>query len=264
MASRTAATPGPPPPAGRVRVPSPLIRSRMPSGRGATEQPNATGDGDAALTPVFWLMVALTGVAAGLFGDLMMLILFSVQDLAFGSQAGGSLDAAAAHAPDVRRIAVLLTAGAFGGAAWYLPRRLTPGEKTEIDDVVWGEGERLSFRRSLGTSVISEVVIGMGASIGRENAPKLMGGAAVPPPAAQPLQQRGQAPGQRVGGYGDQQHRERRGEPGSADAGGDAVPAERPGERGQREYADQRPVQVDAFAEPRAERRGAVHRDDQQ
>ena len=43
--------------------------------------------------------------------------------------------------------------------------------------MVWGEGERLSFRRSLGTSVISEVVIGMGASIGRENAPKLMGGA---------------------------------------------------------------------------------------
>ena len=35
----------------------------------------------------------------------------------------------------------------------------------------------LSFRRSLGTSVISEVVIGMGASIGRENAPKLLGGA---------------------------------------------------------------------------------------
>jgi chloride channel protein, CIC family len=42
---------------------------------------------------------------------------------------------------------------------------------------VWGDGARLSFRRSLGTSVISEVVIGMGASIGREAAPKLMGGA---------------------------------------------------------------------------------------
>ena len=62
-------------------------------------------------------------------------------------------------------------------AARYVLRRLTPGERTEIDDVVWGEEERLSFRRSLGTSVISEVVIGMGASIGRENAPKLMGGA---------------------------------------------------------------------------------------
>jgi len=166
----------PPAPAGRVRVPPPLIRTRLPSGRGATEQPNATGDGDAALTPVFWVMVAATGIAAGLFGDLMMLLLYSVQHLAFGYHTG-SLEAAVSRTSDVRRIVVLLAAGAFGGAAWYLLRRLTPGERTEIDDVVWGDGERLSFRRSLGTSVISEVVIGMGASIGRENAPKLLGGA---------------------------------------------------------------------------------------
>jgi chloride channel protein, CIC family len=177
MISRTAGKTAPPRPPGRARVPPPLIRSRMASGRGATEQPNATGDGDAALTPVFWLMLALTGVAAGLFGDLMMLILFSVQDLAFGDR-DGSLAAAAGHDSDARRIVVLLAAGVFAGVAWYLLRRLTPGEKTEIDDVVWREGQRLSFRRSLGTSVISEVVIGMGASIGRENAPKLMGGAA--------------------------------------------------------------------------------------
>ena len=43
--------------------------------------------------------------------------------------------------------------------------------------MVWGDEAELSFRRSLGTSLISEIVIGMGASIGRENAPKLMGGA---------------------------------------------------------------------------------------
>jgi CIC family chloride channel protein len=32
-----------------------------PSGRGAIEQPNVTGDGEAELTPKFWLMVGLTG-----------------------------------------------------------------------------------------------------------------------------------------------------------------------------------------------------------
>lgn len=173
----TDGAPQAPYPAGRVRVPPPLIRSRLPSGRGATEQPNATGDGDAPLTPMFWLMVLLTGIAAGLFGDLMMLLLFNIQWVAFGYHSG-SLTNAVAHAPDVRRLVVLLVAGAVGGVAWYLLRRLTPGEKSEIDDVVWGEGQRLSFRRSLGTAVISEIVIGMGASIGRENAPKLLGGAA--------------------------------------------------------------------------------------
>lgn len=163
-------------PAGRVRVPPPLIGRRLPSGRGATEQPNATGDGDAALTPLFWALVVLTGIAAGLFGDLMMLILFSVQHLAFGYHSG-SLEAAVEHSSDLRRLVVLLTGGMIGGVAWFLLRRYTSGEKTDLDDVVWGEGARLSFRRSLWTSVISVLVIGMGASIGRENAPKLMGGA---------------------------------------------------------------------------------------
>jgi chloride channel protein, CIC family len=161
---------------GRVRVPSPLIRWRLPSGRGATEQPNATGDGDAPLTFRFWVLVVLTGVATGLFGDLMMVILFGVEHLAFGYHSG-TLEAAVQRDGDVRRIVPLLAAGLFGGVAWYLLRRYTPGERSDIDDVVWDREARLSFRRSFFTSVISEIVIGLGASIGRENAPKLMGGA---------------------------------------------------------------------------------------
>jgi chloride channel protein, CIC family len=167
---------GPEWPPRRARVPPPLIRRRLPSGRGATEQPNVTGDGDAGLTPRFWALVVATGVAAGLFGDLMMLLLFTVEHLAFGYHRN-SFEAAVAGTGDVRRLVVLLAAGAFGGLAWYLLRRYTVGKKSELDDVVWTEGSKLSFRRSLGTSLISEIVIGMGASIGRENAPKLMGGA---------------------------------------------------------------------------------------
>ncbi len=71
----------------------------------------------------------------------------------------------------------LLIGGCIAGVGWYLLRRYTKGEKSEIDDVLWGGDGKLSFRRSLGTSIISEIVIGMGASIGREAAPKLMGGA---------------------------------------------------------------------------------------
>lgn len=159
-----------------MRVPAPLVRTRLPSGRGATEQPNATGDGPAALTPVFWLLLAATGVAAGLFGDALMLVLRTAQHLAFGYHAG-TLEAAVARSSDTRRLAVLAAAGVLGGLAWFLLRRYTRGEQSDLDDVIWSRGKRLSFRRSLGTALISEVVIGMGASIGRENAPKLMGGA---------------------------------------------------------------------------------------
>ncbi len=141
------------------------------------EQPNVTGDGEAALSPTFWLAVVATGVAAGLLGDALMALLFTVQHLAFGYHTG-SLQSAVEHASGTRRVASLLVAGAFGGVAWTLLRRATPGENAEIDDAIWTGDGTLSPRRSLGTSVISEIVIGMGASIGREAAPKLMGGVA--------------------------------------------------------------------------------------
>jgi CIC family chloride channel protein len=167
-------------PSERLRVPQPVFRTRLPSGRGATEQPNASGDGEAALSPAFWLLIVATGIGAGLLGDAMMVILFNVQHLAYGYSIGaffhsGSFEAAVERASALRRVVDLMIAGAFGGIAWYLLRRFTAGEKSEVDDVIW-QGGRLSLRRSLGTGIISEIVIGLGASIGREQAPKLLGG----------------------------------------------------------------------------------------
>ena len=159
-----------------MRRPQPLLKQRMPSGRGATEQPNITSGGADVLTPQFWMMVVLTGIAAGLLGALMMAILFNVEYAAFGYHSG-TFQHGVEQAPAARRVASLLIAGVFGGVAWFLLRRYTKGEPSEIDEAVWNGDGRLSFRRCLGTSVISEVVIGMGASIGREAAPKLLGGA---------------------------------------------------------------------------------------
>jgi len=160
----------------RLRRPQPLVRQRLPSGRGAMEQPNITSHGAGVLTARFWMLVVLTGIAAGLLGALMMLILFNVQYAAFGYHSG-SLQHGVEQAAAVRRVVSLLIAGVFGGVAWFLLRRYTKDEPSEIDEALWNGDGRLSFRRCLGTSVISEVVIGMGASIGREAAPKLLGGA---------------------------------------------------------------------------------------
>jgi len=160
----------------RLRVPQPVMKRRLPSGRGAMEQPNVTHDGEAALNARFWVAVAVTGVATGLFGDLMMLILFWFQHTAFNYHTG-SFESAVENVSGLRRVVVLLIAGAVGGVAWYVLRRYTKGECSEVDEAVWNGSGKLSLRRSLGTSVISEVVIGMGASLGREAAPKLMGGA---------------------------------------------------------------------------------------
>jgi CIC family chloride channel protein len=160
---------------GRVRVPAPLIKRRLPSGRGATEQPNNTGEGDAPLTAAFWLALLLTAIATGLFGDLMMLVLFNVEHLAFGGGAG-DYQSHVERASAVHRVASLAIAGAVTGPAWYLLRKHTKGEKSEVDEAIWAGDGRLSVKRSFFTGIISELAIGMGASIGREAAPKLMGG----------------------------------------------------------------------------------------
>jgi H+/Cl- antiporter ClcA len=160
----------------RQRVPQPVIKRRIASGRGAMEQPNVTHDGDSALTPRFWVALILTGVATGLFGAGLMALLQFVEKLAFFYH-GGSYQAAVAATSNLHRLTSLVLAGVIGALGWFLVRRYLKNEKSEIDDALWnGDGE-LGVRRSLATSVISEVVIGMGASVGREAAPKLMGGA---------------------------------------------------------------------------------------
>jgi H+/Cl- antiporter ClcA len=160
----------------RQRVPQPLIKKRIASGRGAMEQPNVTHDGEAALTPIFWVAIVVTGVATGLFGAGLMALLQFVEKLAF-SYHGGSYQDAVAATSNLHRVTTLVLAGVVGAVGWFLVRRYLGHEKSEIDDALWnGDGE-LGLRRSLATSVISEVVIGMGASVGREAAPKLMGGA---------------------------------------------------------------------------------------
>jgi len=160
----------------RLRVPQPLIKKRIASGRGAMEQPNVTGDGDAALTPSLWLAVVVTGIAAGLLGSGLMAILYQVEHAAFRYD-GGDFAHAVAHTSDVRRVVMLVLAGVIGSVAWFLIRKYLRQERSEIDDAVWSHDGELSFRRSALTSIISEIVIGLGGSIGREAAPKLMGGA---------------------------------------------------------------------------------------
>jgi chloride channel protein, CIC family len=156
-------------------MPQPLLKRRIPSGRGAMEQPNATGDGDAALTARLWVMVVATGVATGLFGTFLIWVLYTVQHLAFGYHSG-ELVAAVERSSNLRRVLSLTVAGVFGAVAWTLVRRYMRDQKTGVDEAVWSGHGKLDLPRSFATSLIQEIVIGAGASLGREAAPKLMGG----------------------------------------------------------------------------------------
>jgi H+/Cl- antiporter ClcA len=135
-----------------------------------------TGDGDAPLTIRFWVVLVFTAIGTGLFGVALMMLLFAVSDLAYGRGAGrGDFQAAVAATSPVGRVIPLVIAGVIGGVGWFLLRRYVPG-RSDVDDTIWTGDGTLGFRRSAGTSVLSEIVVGLGASIGREAAPKLMGG----------------------------------------------------------------------------------------
>lgn len=162
-------------PSERLRVPAPVLRTRVGSKRAATDQPNVTGDGASPLTVRFWLLLVVTGVAAGLSGIALMALLHAVSEWAWGSGAAEGFQAAVERADAWGRVWPLLVAGLVAGVGGYLLRRFVPG-RTDVDDAIWTGDARLGVRRSTGTAALSEVVVGLGASLGREAAPKLMGG----------------------------------------------------------------------------------------
>jgi len=165
-------------PSERRREPAPLVRSRIGSGRGSTDQPNVTSDGDIPLSARFWAAVVLTGVLAGVAGIALTRLLQLVSGFAYGpGAASGELAAVVARLDLAQRVVPLIAAGVVAGVGWMLLRRYVRG-RTDVDDAVWTGDGLLGTRRSLGTAVLSQVFIGLGASLGREAGPRLMGAAA--------------------------------------------------------------------------------------
>ncbi|MDQ2758400.1 MAG: chloride channel protein, partial [Actinomycetota bacterium] len=161
-------------PSERRREPAPLVRRRIGSGRGSTDQPNVTGDGEIPLSLRFWAAVVLTGVLSGLAGIVLTRLLQLVSRLAYGPGAAtGELAAVVARLDLPQRVVPLVVAGLVAGAGWTLLRRYVRG-RTDVDDAVWTGDGLLGTRRSLGSAVLSQVFIGLGASLGREAGPRLM------------------------------------------------------------------------------------------
>jgi chloride channel protein, CIC family len=121
----------------------------------------------------FWLTVILTGVGAGIAAALLTRFLELVQHLAWPGP--GTLLDAAAQAGPWRHILVLLAAGAITGIGQIVLRHLSSGNGIDITAAIWFTAGRLPALRTLGSAVLSVVAVGMGASLGREGAPKQAG-----------------------------------------------------------------------------------------
>ncbi len=122
----------------------------------------------------FWLASVCTGAATGL-ATAALLALLAVVQHAVWPGAGYDLLQAASHAAAWRHIWVLLGAGLVTGLAQLLLVRLTSGNGIDITTAIWFYAGRLPALRTLLSAVLSVVIVGMGAALGREGAPKQAG-----------------------------------------------------------------------------------------
>ncbi len=123
----------------------------------------------------FWLAVVLTGLCAGLGAAVLTLLFEAAQELAWGAAGPAQLLEAARHASPLRHVALLLAAGLLTGLGQWLLTRLTSGNGIEITAAIWFQAGRLPALRTPGSAVLSIVIVGMGAPLGREGAPKQFG-----------------------------------------------------------------------------------------
>lgn len=148
---------------------------RAPHGDVRAGQQSNTGS-LAELSRRFWLLAVITGVAAGVGAIAMMAVLRFVQHISFGYQVGDYSAAAARHG-DVRRVAVLVGGGLATGVGLWVMSRFLGGTGGQPTAVVWSRRGRLSLPLTTLSGALSEVSIGLGGSIGRENAPQHFGAA---------------------------------------------------------------------------------------
>jgi H+/Cl- antiporter ClcA len=72
-------------------------------------------------------------------------------------------------------VLALLAAGAVTGMGQIVLRRLSSGNGIDTTAAIWFHAGRLPALRTLGSAVLSVIIVGMGVSLGREGAPKQVG-----------------------------------------------------------------------------------------
>ena len=119
----------------------------------------------------FWLALILTGVSAGIGAAALTKLLEWVQRFCWGGT-GTDLLASAQRVDPWRHVAVLVGAGLVTGLGQIVLRQLSSANGIDTTAAIWFYAGRLPSVRTMGSAILSIFIVGMGASLGREGAPK--------------------------------------------------------------------------------------------
>src|SRR5579872_31912 len=122
----------------------------------------------------FWLAICLIGVSTGLAAAALTRLLEDVQSVLWRGS-GTNILAAASQASAARHLVILLAAGILTGVGQFILKQLSSGNGIDTTEAIWFYAGRLPPLRTLGSAVLSILAVGMGASLGREGAPKQVG-----------------------------------------------------------------------------------------
>ncbi|QNK79735.1 chloride channel protein [Nakamurella sp. PAMC28650] len=128
-----------------------------------------------ALRPRVMVLAVLTGLAAGIGGVALTLLLHLVQHLAFGYTEATFLTGVERASP-ARRVLALALGGAIVGTGWWALRRSRPASCT-VEEALASPGLRLPVPATTAEASLQVIAVGFGASLGREGAPRQLGAA---------------------------------------------------------------------------------------
>ncbi|MFL0388252.1 chloride channel protein [Curtobacterium sp. 179-B 9B NHS] len=134
-----------------------------------------TGNATRTTTPVWALKLAvitgLVGIAGGVAGISVWLALQAIQFVAFGYPFGGHREAADAPS-GLNRFLALAAAGVLTGVAWWALRRWA---KPVVSVTGAVDGNRMPALATVANAAVQILAVGLGASIGKEVAPREIG-----------------------------------------------------------------------------------------
>lgn len=122
----------------------------------------------------FWLAVVFTGIATGIGAAILTRLLELVQHLSWSGSPTNVLEAAQ-HATPWRHIIVLLGAALVTGVGQMVLKRPSSGNGIDTTEAIWFRAGRMPTFLTLGSALLSVIIVGMGVSLGREGAPKQAG-----------------------------------------------------------------------------------------